>query len=110
MATLSTNPVMDKSAETNSEMTQPIIVDLGKRKASRLQELKEGEGELWDEVLDVLEEVKEVLGKEADGKLMVPVVIIYEKKRRVRRLEDMLFPLADWNREAQADEEEEDED
>ena len=55
-------------------MTQPIIVDLGKRKASRLQELKEGEGKLWDEVLDVLEEVKEALGKEADGKLMVPVV------------------------------------
>jgi hypothetical protein len=110
MATLSSDPATDTSAETNSEMTQPIIVDLGKQKASKLQALKEGEGELWDEVLDVLEEVKEVLGKEADGKLMVPVVIIYEKKQRVRRLEDMLFPLADWSRDAQADEDEEDED
>ncbi len=108
MATLSTDPATDTSAETNSEMTQPIIVDLGKRKASRLQELKEGEGELWDEVLDVLEEVKEALGKEADGKLMVPVVLIYEKKQRLRRLEQVLFPLADWD--AEADEDEEDED
>ena len=112
MATLSTDPVMDKSAETNSEMTQPIIVDLGKQKASKLQALKEGQGELWDEVLEVLEEVKEVLGKEADGKLMVPVIMLYEKKQRVRRLEDLLFPLADWNRkaEAEADADEEDED
>jgi hypothetical protein len=110
MATLSTDPVTDKSAETNSEMTQPIIVDLGKQKAGKLQALKDGEGELWDEVLDVLEEVKDVLGKEADGKLMVPVVIIYEKRQRRRRIEEMLFPLADWNTEADDDEDEEDED
>jgi hypothetical protein len=110
MATVSSNPATDKPAETNSEMTQPIIVDLGKQKASKLRQLKDGEGELWDEILDVLEEVKDVLGKEADGKLMVPVVMIYEKKQRLRRLEQMLFPLADWDTEADEDEDEEDED
>src|SRR5258707_7962402 len=109
MATVSSSPVTDKPAETNSEMTQPIIVDLGKQKASKLRALKDGEGELWDEILDVLEEVKDVLGKEADGKLMVPVVMIYEKKQRLRRLEQMLFPLADWDTEADDDEDEEDE-
>jgi hypothetical protein len=40
----------------------------------------------------------------------VPVIMIYEKKQRLRRIEDMLFPLADWNRDSEADEDEEDED
>ena len=109
MATVSTDPATDPSAETNSEMTQPIIVDLGKQKASKLQALKEGEGILWDEVLDVLEEVKELLGKEADDKVMVPVVLIYEKKQRRRRIEEVLFPMADWTPEADDDEDEDEE-
>jgi hypothetical protein len=57
-----------------------------------------------------LEEVKEVLGQEADGKVMVPVVMIYEKKRRVRRLEQVLFPLADWDSDDDDDEHEDEED
>ncbi len=108
MATVSTDPATDETPEVNSSMTQPIIVDLGRRKASKLQELKDGEGELWDEVLDVLDEVKEALGQEAEGKLMVPVIMIYEKKQRLRRLEQVLFPLADWDTEAEEDEEDED--
>ena len=110
MATTSAAPTTDTTPETDTAMTQPIIVDLGKQKAGKLQALKDGEGELWDEVLDVLEEVKEVLGQEADGKVMVPVVMIYEKKRRVRRLEQVLFPLADWDSDDDDDEDEEDED
>ena|SRR5437868_575123 len=103
-------PNMDTAAETDTEMTQPIIVDLGKQKASKIQDLKDGEGELWDEVIDVLEEVKEMLGKEADGRLMVPVVMIYEKKQRLRRIEQMLFPLADWSAAADDDGDEDEDD
>jgi hypothetical protein len=108
MATLNVDPAMNEPPETNTSMTQPIIVDLGKRKASKLQALKDGEGELWDEVLDVLDEVKEALGQEAEGKLMIPVIMIYEKKQRRRRLEEVLFPLADWDRVPAEDEADED--
>jgi len=94
-----------ETAEETTEMTQPIIVDLGKQKASRLKDLKAGEGELWDEVLDVVDEVKEMLGAEADGKVLVPLVMIYEKKSSAPRLEKVLFPLADWDDDDDDDEE-----
>jgi hypothetical protein len=83
--------------EVMSEMTQPIIVDLGKQKTSHIKDLKAGEGELWDEVLDVVDEVKEMLGEEAAGKLMVPIIMIYEKKQSQPRVEKILFPLANWD-------------
>ena len=86
-----------ETAEETTEMTQPIIVDLGKQKVSRLKDLKAGEGELWDEVLDVVDEVKDMLGEEAGGKTMIPIILIYEKKRLRPRLEKVLFPLADWD-------------
>ena len=94
MASPTPAPAPPLAAEPETEMTQPIIVDLGRQRAARLADLKEGEGELRDEVLDVLTEVKEMLGAEADGKVLLPVILIYEKKTR-RRLESLLFPLAD---------------
>lgn len=88
-------PGMAAPAESSTEMTQPIIVDLGRQRASRLADLKEGEGELWEEVLEVIAEVKEMLGAEANGKVLMPVILIYEKKSRHSRIESLLFPLAD---------------
>ena len=89
-------PGMATPAEPETEMTQPIIVDLGRQRASRLADLKEGEGELWDEVLDVIAEVKDMLGAEAEGKVLLPVIMIYERSsQRRRRIENILFPLAD---------------
>ena len=82
--------------EVTTEMTQPIIVDLGKQKASRLKDLKAGEGELWDEVLDVIEEVKEMVGADAADKVVLPIILIYEKKTPAQRIERLLFPLAGW--------------
>lgn len=86
-----------EAAEVMTEMTQPIIVDLGRQKASQIKDLKAGEGELWDEVLDVVDEVKEMLGEEAAGKMMVPIIMIYEKKSSQPRIERILFPLANWD-------------
>ena len=87
---------VDTVAESAAtEMTQPVIVDLGKQKAGKLKALKKGEGELWEEVLDVVEEVKEMLGAEAEGKVLVPVVLLYQekpKRQRQQRLGKMLFP------------------
>jgi hypothetical protein len=96
------------AAEAMTEMTQPIIVDLGRQKSAQIKDLKAGEGELWDEVLDVVDEVKEMLGAEANGKVLVPLVMIYEKKSALPRLEKVLFPLADWDAEDEDEDEEDD--
>ena len=111
MVSQNSAPIAEETGEVETEMTQPIIVDLGKQKASKLKALKEGEGELWDDILDVIEEVKEMLGPEAEGKLVVPIILLYEKKQKRARLENILFPLAQFAREDDEDDEnEEDED
>jgi len=96
----------EAAVEVMTEMTQPIIVDLGRQKASQIKDLKAGEGELWDEVLDVVDEVKEMLGDEAAGKMMVPIIMIYEKKSSQPRIERILFPLANWDDDDDDDDEE----
>jgi hypothetical protein len=100
--------VAKEATATSSEMTQPVIVNLGKQKSMDIKDLKEGEGKLWDEVLDVVDEVKDMLGKDAEGKVLVPIVMIYQERSRRRRLEldKILFPLLDDDDE----EDEEDED
>ena len=80
-----------------TEVTQPIIIDLGRQKSGSLRELKKGEGRLWDEVLDVVEEVKEMLGAEAEGKMLVPIIMLYQEKSKRRRLDlsRVILPLLD---------------
>ena len=76
-------------------MTQPVIIDLGKQRSKLIKELKNGEGELWEEVLEVADEVKEMLGAEAEGKVLIPVIMLYQEKAGRRRidLEKLIFPL-----------------
>jgi len=64
------------------EHTAPIILDLGKKKRSALKDLKRGRGRLMDEVEDALGEVLASLGDEAEGKQMVPIVLVYKRKRK----------------------------
>jgi hypothetical protein len=61
----------------------PVVLDLGKTKRKLIRELKKGEGELMEEVAAAIEAVRSNLGAEVEGKVLAPVVIIYE--RRVRR-------------------------
>ncbi len=85
---------MAESSETKtSEMTQPIVIDLGSQKPGNIKDLKKGKGELWDEVLNVVDETREMLGAEADGKVFVPVILIYKKKIKRKGLEKLVFPL-----------------
>ncbi len=62
----------EESVRTSTEMTQPVIIDLGKQKSRALKGLKKGEGKLWD--------------TDADGKVLVPIVLLYREKPRRRRL------------------------
>ena len=86
-----------ENVKSSTEMTQPVIIDLGKQRGRGLKDLKQGEGKLWDEVLEVAEEVKEMLGAEAEGKILVPIVMLYQEKSGRRRLDldKILFPLLD---------------
>jgi len=92
----------------STEMTQPVIIDLGKQRSKAIKELKKGEGELWDEVLEVADEVKEMLGAEAEGKVLIPVIMVYQEKTGRRRidLEKLIFPLLDNDDDDDDDDEE----
>ncbi len=74
----------------------PIIIDLGKEKKKRIRDLKRGRGRLMAEVAAVLNDARATLGDNADGKQIVPVILIYKKKRKKGRKDwggRSLFPL-----------------
>ena len=83
---------MDKTVMSTAQVTQPIIIDLGRQKAKDLKEFKKGEGKLWEDVQAVVDKVQDELGETADGKVVIPVVLIFEKKPKRPRLERLIFP------------------
>jgi hypothetical protein len=97
----------EETVLTSAEMTQPVIIDLGRQRARSLRDLKKGEGKLWDEVLDVADEVKEMLGADAEGKVLIPVVMLYQQKSGRLNLGNVIFPLLDDEDDDDDDEDEE---
>lgn len=72
--------------------TTPIVVDLGKRKRKRIKQLKRGKGPLVDEVHEAVDVVLEQLGPE-EGRVVVPVVLLYLKKPKKRKRRGLFFPF-----------------
>lgn len=70
----------------------PVILELGKASRKNVKELREGRGKLLDDVHDALQEVVSSLGEKAEGKQLVPVVLLYRKKAKKRR-RGGLFPV-----------------
>ena len=85
--------VEESNEDVEVEVITPIIVDLGKTKAKRIKQLKKGRGELMEEVIDVLDEVVEALGDEVDGKSLVPIVLVYEKKPPKKKRTRIYLPF-----------------
>lgn len=75
-------PAGQMSVYAPAEVTAPIIVSLGKKKRKTIKRLKRGKGPAMDEVMDVLDQVQATLGAQAEGKVLVPVVMIYQRKQR----------------------------
>lgn len=100
----------EESVKTATEMTQPVIIDLGKQRSRALKELKKGEGKLWDEVFEVVDEVKDMLGADAEGKVLVPVIMLYQERSGRRRLDldRILFPLLEENEDDEDEDDDED--
>lgn len=63
----------------------PVVIDLGKKRRKAIKDFKRGRGKVMDEVQQAVEEARAGLGAAADGKEIVPVVIIYQKKVKRRR-------------------------
>jgi len=69
------------SPRRSPDVTAPIVVDLGGRRRKEIKELKRGEGPLVAEVGDVVEQVRAALD-DLNGTTLVPVVLVYKKKRK----------------------------
>ena len=74
-----------KSGEHEYDVTEPIIINMGKQKKKRINRLLDGRGKLWFEVQDVIDEVGSMLGEEAEGKTLVPLILVYRRKRKRQR-------------------------
>ena len=64
------------------EFADAVIIDLGKKKKKWIKKLKKGRGKLMRRVYETVHEVQQSLGDEADGKQLLPVVVIYRKKSK----------------------------
>jgi len=63
-------------------LNAPVILDLGKTSRKSVRRLSQGRGKLLGDVQDALAEVRSSLGEEAEGKQLVPVVLVYRRKAR----------------------------
>lgn len=71
----------------------PLILNMGKTKRKRIRQLKRGRGRLVDDVREALDQVSSELGAQASGKEIVPVVLIYRRKRKKRGRGNMFLPF-----------------
>jgi hypothetical protein len=78
-----------KSGESTVDITEPIIINLGKQRPKWIKRLMQGRGKLWTEVEDVIGEVTTMLGDEVEGKTVVPLVLVYRRKPKRRRITRM---------------------
>ena len=69
-------------AEEQPKVVAPIIINLGKQRRKRIKQLKRSSGVLMNEVMETVNQVNGQLGAEANGKVLVSVVLIYREKRR----------------------------
>ena len=71
--------------ETPTEPTPPIVLDLGKVRRKQVKRLKQGAGPLLEEVHEAVASVHHELGAEAKAQELVPVVLLYERKRKKKK-------------------------
>lgn len=84
---------MDDNERDLAEVNPPLIVNMGKQRRKRIKDFKRGRGKLVRTVQEVLEEVRDQLGPDAKDKLLVPIVVLFERKQRKRRRKGGVFPF-----------------
>ena len=68
--------------KATTESVAPVLIDLGKVKGSTVRDFKDGRGRLVGDIQQVLAEVRQNLGPDAANKELVPIVLVYRKKRK----------------------------
>ncbi len=74
-----------------SHTTHPVVIDLGKVKRRAAKKLKKAEGPLLDDVADAVQGAIEGMGSLPEGAVIVPVVVLFERKPKPSSL---VFPLS----------------
>lgn len=72
-------------ANTNQKDLTPIVINLGKTRKKKIRRLKRGTGPLLDEVQQAVAMTRSREGGNIADKVCVPIVLIYEKKRKRTR-------------------------
>jgi len=72
------------------EVTEPIIINLRKQPKKRIKKLLKGRGKLWGEVVEVIDEVRIMLGDEIEDKTILPIILVYGKKAKKKSMRNLL--------------------
>jgi hypothetical protein len=64
-----------------SQGVTPLVINLGRASRKRVRALEEGRGELVEDLSEVMERVRAELGGDAEQYTLVPVVIVYKRKK-----------------------------
>lgn len=78
------------SKSSSNSKTRPLIVDLGKTGGKKIKALKKGEGIYITQVEPAIAQVRAQLAGQLEGKEILPVVVIYEKKQKRKTLLDLI--------------------
>ncbi|SRR6266446_3163470 len=84
------NPETKAGQPEPSRIPAPVIVDLGSKSKKAINKLKDGQGKLMNEVEQAIEQVRGSLPDQDKNKQIIPVLVIYKKKRKRGRG----FPLS----------------
>lgn len=80
MTTVDESTRSGTTAVATTNQLPPVVLDLGKTKKKLIRALKRGEGRLMEDVAEAMEAVRSNLGSELEGKALIPVVIVYQRK------------------------------
>jgi hypothetical protein len=75
----------------SNTVSRPVVIDLGKVKRRAAKRLKKGQGPLVSDVSEAVEAAVAGLGEAAEGAVIVPVVVLFERKPKRRKL---VFPIS----------------
>lgn len=92
---MATTPTPTPAAATSIDTVQPAyIFDMGRQKKKVIKKLKKGGGPIDEHVDEAIAHTKTVLGDAGGVRVFVPIVLVYEKKKKKKSAMPMLFPGA----------------
>jgi hypothetical protein len=75
---------------SSSDILNPVVLDLGKRRRKQVKQLRRGEGKLLDDVNGAVEELRTAGTLQAGAQ---PVIVIVREKKKKSKALKQLFPL-----------------